>query len=716
MREKKSGKIFAAWFLAVLMLLSVCLPAGKAQAEEQKGSIELQLPKAEENLQMVLYKVAEYQDGQFVFLEDFADSGIQIADLNNAEEAQAAAKNLADFAQENGLEGQMAGQDEDGMVRFTDLAPALYLAAQYAGSEILSVQAALVPIPYMSESGSSVYDAVLSPKYSFSGGAVIVNKVDDDGNVVGDAHFVLQQKVMLAEGEAAPEGAETGSDESGSFYWKEFQENLVTSEHGQIVVTDMPIGDYRFVEVLAPDGFILNVEPAYFSITEAGQVAEVSGIYQQESGLVADVQVVNQQTSVKVNKVDEDGNPVSGARLVIKDAEGNVLRDEEGNARYDFVTTNEPQVLKRLPAGDYFLCEVVSPDGYLVAKDVPLTVSGTDPNAYEVTMVDEREENTPGTLRVTKRLVDMDDNEIAADEGVFYVALFEDEGLTSRVSDVKAMEFYGQSSSTVTFSNLKLDTTYYVSETDEFGNMLDMTEVRGVICMPMYPETVAITPTEQEPEHEFEFDNVFVEIPDGYYYTGRLTVTKEVLRGEEPYETDEVFYAGVFEDPEHTMLAMDVIPLEMDGSSEVSATINNIFIGENVTDTKTYYVCETDEDGIPLDDAEGLEFTVSLDTTEITFGDGQTEHSVVITNTYPEETPSPSVTPTVTPSEVTGTPAPTTTPAPGGNTPPSSHPGGSTPSTGVRTGDDTPIGMFVIILAVAVVVIGGIVVYRKKRS
>lgn len=704
MKKKSFWKNTAAWCMALLMIFSVCLPVWAEEADQQKGSVQLQLPAGQDHLEMTLYSVADYSDGSYLFSPDFAKSGIAVTDLNNSEETQEAAQKLAEYAAVQNVEGIKAKPDESGLVNFTGLTPALYLAAQSAGSEFLNIQAALVPIPYAGEEGAFIYDAVLSPKYSFPGGAVIVTKVDEEGKSVGEAQFVLQQKTILGEGETAPEGAETGSNESGSYYWKEFKGNLITSVNGQIVVTDMPMGDYRFVEIQAPVGYVRNGEPAYFSITQAGQVAEVQGVYQEESGMVADVQVVNQQTAVKIIKVDESGNPVSGARLILKDADGSVILNDEGYAKYEIITAKEPYVLKRLPAGDYFLCEVQSPDGYMVAHDVPLTVSGTDPSVYEVTMVDEKEEVTPGSLTVIKRLVDINDNELAATEGVFYVALFEDPEMTSRVSDVKAIEYHDQGTASVTFSNLKMDKTYYVGETDEYGNLMEMMEVEGVICVPLYPDVIEITPTDQEPGQEFTFDNVFYELPDGYYYVGKLTVTKEVLLDDEPFETDAVYYAGVFEDPEHTQLAGDVIILELNGDSQVS-TVVEVPIGESLDDVKTYYVCETDENGVPLDNDMDLEFEISEDESGITFTSEEREHEMIITNIFHEEEPEPSGTPTVTPAQATNTPAP------GGN-----NPGTPSSSTGVKTGDDTPIGIFIIILAAAAAVIGGILVYRKKKK
>lgn len=709
MKKKRVWNTGMAWCLVLMMIITAYLPVLAWGAQEQAGSIQLQLPVGQDSLEMMLYSVADYADGSYIISEDFAESGITISDLNNSKETQEAAEKLAAYAKERKLKGAKAKPDESGLVNFTGLVPALYLAAQCAGDEVLNVQAALVPIPYMSEDGTEIYDAVLSPKYSFPGGAVIVTKVDEEGQAVGEAQFVLQQKTVLDGGETAPDGAETGSDGSGSYYWKEFRENLVTSVNGQIVVTDMPIGDYRFVEVQAPAGYVLNAEPAYFSITQAGQVAEVQGMYHEESGLVAEVNVVNTQTSVKFNKVDAYGNPVSGAKLILKDADGQVILDEQGNAKYVFTSGEKPFELKRLPAGDYYLCEVETPEGYQVAKDVPLTVSGTEAVTVEVTMVDEKEEPTSGNITVIKRLADMEDNELAAEDDTFYVALFADAELTDRVSGVKALEYHGNSTSSVTFQNLQMDTAYYVCETDEYGDPLESIMLNEVlICIPMYPDDVQeVKPTEKDPQHEYSFDNVFLELPDGYYYVGKLTVTKEVLKGEEPYDTDEVFYAGVFEDEAYTQRVGDVITLEMNGGSEASNTVE-VPIGEHPDDVKTYYVTETDQDGVPLEGRTDLAFQVSVDHTEVTFSLEETEQEVIITNTYPEETPVPSETPVPTES-----PAPTetsVTSAPGG------HSSGSSSSTGVKTGDSTPISMFVVILIAAAAVIIGAMVYRKKKK
>ena len=70
--------------------------------------------------------------------------------------------------------------------------------------------------------------------------------------------------------------------------------------------------------------------------------------------------------------------------------------------------------------------------------------------------------------------------------------------------------------------------------------------------------------------------------------------------------------------------------------------------------------------------------------------------------------------PSVTPSQRR-----TTTPVPGNNYTPGggNNPGGSTQRTSVKTGDDTPVGVWVGLLAAAVVIGGaaGFAVRRKKK-
>lgn len=696
MMKKKIHKIGRYGLFVMIMTLLLCFSVIQAQAaqtesEGKTGSIELNLPENTESVQMTLYTVADYKNQSFVFRKEFSDSGIDKIDLNDSQAVIQAAVKLNELVQAQAIQGTEVQADKKGVIRFDKIQEGLFLIAQTKGNEILEVQPLIVPIPFLLENGDLGYDAVLTPKYSYPGGAVIVSKIDDDGNAVGKAQFVLQQKVYLKEGESIPQGVESGTDAQGNYYWKEMKANLVSDDNGQVVVTDIPMGSYRFIEVQAPDGFIMTKEPAYFDITESGQAAQIDGLYQTSSGKVEEVTIVNQQISATINKVDENGNPVAGARLVLKDM--------DGKAHFEFVTTDKPTVLKQIPVGDYVVSELEAPAGYQIAQDVPLTIKGEDGASYQVTMVDKKETPSSAGLNVIKHLMDDAGNELMTEDGVFYVALFEDEACTSRVSDVRALNYRGQTSSTVSFGNLVPGQTYYVAETDELGNKLESGLVGETLYAPLYSDTCEVTP-KQDSSNEFSFDNVFYDLPDGYYYAGHIIITKKVLKGTSEYNTDQTFYAGIFEDPEYTQMYGDVVELPMDGESTVSKDIE-ISLGEDPSSTMTYYVTETDKDGNPLEDAEDLEFTVSVDNTEVTVNT-QEPAEVVITNTFAEDTPTPGITNTPGSSETPDTP----------NNPDSSS------GSPVKTGDTTPIAPFVILIIVAasIIIIAVTVKKNKKQS
>lgn len=724
LRSKRAERCFlTVWILAMVLWL---FGAVHAFAEES-GSITLQFDRSAPGVAMTLYRVTGYEGGQYPLQGAFADCGISLENLVDAKKTQEIAAQLTAIAEQKGAAG--TEKELDGStLSFTGLEPGWYLLVQTAGLTEIEIQKVLVPVPFTDSDGSANYNVVVAPKYTIPDGAVILNKVDDDGALVAHAIFRLDKKVYISEDGTLPDDMETGEDGGGRFYWEPVQTGLELNDQGQLAVSRLIRATYRFVETEAPAGYIKRDTPYYFSVTAAGTVVESDGTYKRENGKVETVTAVNDQTKVVVNKVDESGNPVSGAKLTVKDSEGNVLRGDDGSATYLFTTTAEAYELKRIPVGDYYLCEVEAPDGYEVAADAPFTVTGKADESATVTMVDKRETTTEADLTVTKTITDISGFPLMA-TGTFYVALFSDEACTQRVSSVKELVFEGSVSASVTFSNLEKGKTYYVSETDEAGEALIAGSVDDKTFVADYPDgqTVSIEPN--RPHTEFAFKNMFYELPVNYYYYGNLKITKQTFRGNQPYATDDVFYACVFEDAEHTQRLGDVIELAMYGGSETSETIQ-VAIGNEIGATKTYYVAETDEDGNVLENSPELEFKVSVDKTEVSLKateDGSIpEVTVTIKNefyeeeteteTEPETTPEtePETTPTTEP-ETTPTTEPETTPQ---TTPPGTPPSSDNPPSGnVRTGDETPVAQIAVVFVVAgAAVILLVVTGTRKRK
>ncbi len=681
------GVAGGVWMASLLVLGGVSVQA------QNEGSVVLQMPQEAVGAEVTLYTVADYTDSEgYVFQDTFAESGIVITDLRDSLQMQAAAESLAVYAVEQKVEGQKEQVSERAEARFEKLTPGLYLSAQTDGFQSVVLQPALIPVPYLTEDGSgSVYDIVISPKYSVPGGAVIATKTDESGTALGQAHFVLQKKIYAADGNV-PDNAAAELDENGVFYWKDFDADLVSNENGQIVLSDLAMGVYRLKETQAPSGCILNTTPHEFVIERPGTVVEAEGIYQEESGAVAAVQIVNQRTTLRVHKVDGEGQPVAGARLVVKDADGQIILDENGNAKYSFVTTDQPYELKGLAAGEYYISELEAPDGYTVAQDVKLTLSDAADTVNEVTMVDERQEETPGRLIVTKELCDLNGERLMVEDALFYVALFADAERQNRISDVETLHCQHGSSTSVTFDNLEVGRKYYVGETDAFGNHIESGLYEDCLFVPEYPDGYEISLTEGQ-EGSIVLRNVFHEIPHGYYYEGELTITKKVLKGSVPYGIDQVFYAAVYTDKNYTEQYGELIMLDMDGADTLSVTVP-VSLGAAPDVEVVYYVAETDKNGKVYDRASRLEFAVSLDKTSVRMSSVNSSEEVTITNTYPEETKESEPENPVVENKN------------------STHTGSST----VRTGDETPIMEYLFALGAALVLSLLLVMWKIGRK
>lgn len=700
---------------AVVLVLAVCvlLPSAGAGASSAAGSVYLQLPEEAKGVEFTLYRVADYQEsGGFTYTGAFQGCSVSLAGIKDAQQAQNVAEQFWLIAQSAGISGQTAKASADSLT-LTGLAPGYYLLVQTSGQEKIEVQKMVFPIPYVDEGSTALrYDVSLVPKYEIPAGAAIVQKEDDEHVPVAGARFNLERKMYITDEGIEPAALEidleTGVDVGGRFIWELYLSDLETNDAGQLAVENLPLGLYRLIETKAPEGYFLDSSPVYFEIKAEGVVQVRGNSYIALEGSVEELTVVNKPTRVQVNKVDEDGKDLPGAYFVIKNADGSGITDAEGKPRFWFTTEAKPYVLKGLPPGDYLLCELFSPLGYVVAPDVAFSVSA-DPEAVNtVTMVDEKEEETVDRLQLTKYLHDVNDNTLAAYDGHFYVALFDDPERTNRVSDVKDLHYVGTSSATVWFENLQPDKTYYVGETDEFGVLLEGGMVSDALYVPEYPNGYEFTLSERKSEESIEMYNMFYDIPhEGFYISGELNVTKQTLLNGEPYPMNGKFYVGIFTDPGLTQREGDVIEISMEGGDAATVT-QPVFIGETADSSVTYYIAETDKNGRPLNPDRITEYTISVDHPMVTLSVDNPVVNVVVTNDFTEEQ-----TETIeTDVEIETEQMPNSPDSPGSPDSSTATPGPNAP----RTGDDTPIALYVGLLAAALVVLVIAVVVLRRRK
>jgi hypothetical protein len=270
---------------------------------------------------------------------------------------------------------------------------------------------------------------------------------------------------------------------------------------------------------------------------------------------------------------------------------------------------------------------------------------------------------------------------------------------------------------------------------------------------------------------DIRFLNEFYDIPYEFYIEGRLVITKKLEDADgNAVDSSETFYAGVFEDPEFTTLcdrvSANVVALQLNGASEASDTVRMVL---SDTETVNLYVTEVDADGTPVLQDPDFAYEVTITGSSASLNAANTTAETTIINrqppkeTEPEtkpggvsrietepETPSetnPQTEPETpsetnlqtepeTPSETSlqtepETPSETnlqTEPETPSETNPQTEPQTTSqtqPQTStqtekqtqssVKTGDDTPIVLYITLLAAAAVILAASMVLVRRR-
>ena len=195
-------------------------------------------------------------------------------------------------------------------------------------------------------------------------GNIVGKKVDEDGNGLAGAVLGLFTPDTT---EFTLENTYTGM-------------TAVSGDDGSFTFENVPNGKYVVHEITPPDGYLLSDKsyPVTVQVNKANEEVQL------------DEEIVNHPTTVEFSKVDENGNPLSGAKMSIREL-GNTV------SAVDTWTTDGSShvVTAKLAVGKkYGYWELSAPDGYIRANPIYFevqadgSITDLDGNPITLQMVD----------------------------------------------------------------------------------------------------------------------------------------------------------------------------------------------------------------------------------------------------------------------------------------------------------------------------------------
>ncbi|MFR8495179.1 MAG: thioester-forming surface-anchored protein, partial [Parvimonas micra] len=286
---------------------------------------------------------------------------------------------------------------------------------------------------------------------------------------------------------------------------KDAQGNAVkewTSKAGQSEIIKLKAGTYIFHEEAAPNGY-LKVTDITFEVDEQGKVtvknANGNEVKANENKLtVTDktepvVPPTPGEKEVLFSKVNVGGEEIAGAKIQIKDAQGQVVKEWTSKA-------GQSEIIK-LKAGTYIFHEEAAPNGYLKVTDITfevdeqgkVTVKNADgnevkANGNKLTVTDKTKSPTPETpwtpmipstrnLKVTKKWLGTNGNKITAPVDKIEVELYKDGKATGQKLELnKANSWTGEFKDLKAYESIENSKAceYTVKEVGENNNSIKL--------------------------------------------------------------------------------------------------------------------------------------------------------------------------------------------------------------------------------------------------
>lgn len=196
--------------------------------------------------------------------------------------------------------------------------------------------------------------------------------------------------------------------------------SIALNADGTASVSDLPMGKYTLKETAVPAGVVLDsterevefkqedtdAQHKTYKVVFADD-AEITDWKDKSKVQTANDAIVNKVTKVEISKKTVTGDDeLEGATLTVKDSNGDVVLDKDGN-ELTWVSGDHPHKIEGLHVNEaYTLEETVAADGYVKATSIEFKVN-EDGSVTPVTMIDKM---------VTVSKVDMGGKEVKGAE------------------------------------------------------------------------------------------------------------------------------------------------------------------------------------------------------------------------------------------------------------------------------------------------------------
>ena len=198
----------------------------------------------------------------------------------------------------------------------------------------------------------------------YSSDTILYATISEDGEVI-DAGIMTNEPMLgnIQIKKTAEDGSTPLSGATLGLYRTGHETPIITAvsdENGNVMFTDVVIGNYIIKEITAPDGYLLSDEEINVSLSEVGETID--------AGMISNEPVLG---NIQIKKTTEDGlTPLAGATLGLyrtghETPIMTAVSDESGNILFADVSI-----------GDYIIKEITAPDGYLLSdEEIAVSIS-----------------------------------------------------------------------------------------------------------------------------------------------------------------------------------------------------------------------------------------------------------------------------------------------------------------------------------------------------